>query len=859
MFVDELRSARARGFGASVATWVLAMTDIARRAPYEHWRRPHIQVRRESRMHSFLSDLRFAVRSFARQKGATALVLLTLTLAVAANTGVFVLLNGLFFRPFPFANPERLVYLNERAPKWNLEFTGINYPDFVAWRKGATAFEAMGLWTEESVNLSDGNDAQRVRGVSVTHDFPTALGIRPVLGRTFTIDEDRPNGSPVVVIGHALWQSRFAGSKDVLGRSLRINSRPHTIIGVLPPAGEFPEGAQFWLPLAQDPNQPWQSYSFDGVARLKPGVTIEQGRLDLIEAHRPVWLSNDTAQVVSPRIMSLRDKFVGDFRPMGKALGAGVALVLLIACANVAGTMLARATLRQRELAMRLALGASAARVARQMLTEALALSAIAGVLGTALGIWGIRALVFSATDRFPRWVRLELDARAVLFSVAIVAITAVLFGLVPALQARRPEMRESLSAGGPRGSTSKGHRRVLDVLVVVENALAVVLLATGMLLLKAYANVRDVDPGFTADGVAMFRVALPTAKYRDGQDQRAFYERIIGQLTAIPGVTAVGAITCPPFTCHRGQFYEAEGGRPPAGTDEPDPVVLTLGASAGFFPALGIRAVRGRIYGETEGGPAQARPAVVNESFVRRMWPDGTDAVGRRFRFRGDTSSRGWFTVTGVTRDVKHYGLDQPSRPSVYLSMALMDSTNSYGSMAFTVKTPKDPAALFAPMRAVVQSIDPELPLFEVRTMREELGRSLALRRMLAFALAAFAAIALTLAVGGIYAMLSYVVGRRRREIGIRMALGAGRGQVVGMVVRQGGQLVAIGLALGIPLALGVTRLVSSQLVGVSAHDLLTYLAVAGILAVTGVAAALVPARRAAMVDPTVTLSEAG
>ena len=807
-------------------------------------------------MQDFWSDLRFAWRTFARQRGATALVLLTLTLAVAANTAVFTLVDSLFLRPLPFAAPDRLVYLNEIAPKWNLEYVGINFPDFDVWRKATTSFEAMALTDRTQVNLADASGAERVRGAVVTRDYGRVLGIQPVVGRFFTNDEDRPNGPPVVILGHGLWQSRFDGSPDVVGRTLRLNSRAHTIVGVLPPGAEFPGNAQFWLPYAGDVNQPWESYGGEGVARLKPGVTIAEARADLLRAQESVWRVRDTARVVSPRIDGMREQLVNDYRTIGTSLSVAVLLVLLIACANVGGTMLARATLRQREFAVRMSLGASTARVGRQMLTEALALSAVAGLLGTMLGAWGIRAIAASAGDRFPTWVHLQFDARSALYGMAVVLVTAILFGLVPALQARRAEVRDSLASGGTRMSASTGQRRLLNGLVVVENTLATVLLAAGLLLLRAYQNVREVNPGFDVEHVATFRVALPEAKYPDGVAQRAMYDRLLAQLAALPGVEAVGMITCQPLSgCHLGNFFEPESGAAVA-PDGSNPVILTRAASPGYFSAMGIQLQHGRFYGESEGSGSSIRPVVVNASFAQRMWPGVADVTGRRFRPAGDTA-QSWFTIVGVTRDEMHYGLDRPARPGIYVSTSVVDGRVGLASTAFLLRTVGEPGSVLAPARAVLRSIDPELPMFDVGTMRESLERSLTLRRMFAFALATFAAVALTLAVGGIYAVLSYVVGRRRREIGIRVALGAQKREVVRMIVVQGGVLVALGLVLGIPAAIGAATVLSSQLVGVRPADPLTYAIVAVVLCVTGLVAALVPARRAAAVEPTETLAE--
>ena len=857
MFLEELEAAHDKGWGASLRVVLAAAWDLTRRAPYEHWRRRGRRVNRESAMRSFVGDLRYAIRSFSRQPGPTALILLTLVLGVAANTAVFAIVDGLFLRPFPFREPDRLVYLNERAPSWNLELTGINYPDFHGWRERARVFKSMALWSPTSVNLADESGAERVDGLAVTYDYADVLGVRPLLGRTFTKEEDGPTPTHVVVISYGLWASRFAGARDVVGKSLRINSVPHTIIGVLPPEGSFPGTVRFWVPLNGDPNQTGGSYSYEGIARLKPGVTIAQARADLNRAHEPIWAATDTGHVVSPRLDGLRDQFVSQYRVMGKALGAGAILVLLIACANVAGAMLARSVFRRREIAIRMALGASARRVGRQLITESLALAAVAGVAGTLVGQWGVRALVAAAPDQIPDWVQMNADARTIIFAVVVIVVTAVVFGLVPALQPRRADPATSLvAAASARTSLALPQRRMLDALVVVEIALALVLLASSGLLVRAYAHLRTTDPGFRADGVTLFRLALPRTKYVGGAAQQAFYERLAARLEAIPGVSDVGITTCLPFTCHQGNFLMAEGA-PPVAPGGSRPVVLTRYASPSYFRTMGIELVRGRIFEPDEARPRGPHPVVINEQLAKQLWPDVTDPVGRRMIWNGDTTSTSWMTVVGVVRDVRHYGLVQPMRPGFYMSTDEIDSTTSRPAFGVAVRSIGSAASVAAGARAAVRALDPELPLIDLRTATSAVERSIATPRMVALAFGAFGVVALTLALGGIYAVLSYVVGRRRQEIGIRMALGARRGQVVRLVIRQGLLLVGLGVAIGLPLALLATGSLASLLVDVSTRDPLTYVAAVVLLAGTAIVSALIPARRAAAVDPKTVLSD--
>jgi predicted permease len=794
-------------------------------------------------------DVRQAVRGFARQPGIAGLLLLTLTLGIAAAIGVFSLINGVILRPLPFPAPERLVYLNETAAKWNLEYTSINYPDFHLWRQSARAFEGMALYGGQDVNLADRTGSDRVAASLVTHDFARVLGVAPILGRTFTAEEDRPNGPKVVMLGFGLWRSRFGSARDVVGRSLRINSEPYTIVGVLPREAEFPANSQLWLPLAGEPNLPYQSYSYEGIGRLRSGVTLAEARADLERAHSQIWRARDTARVVSPVVEPLRDHLTRDFKIMAAALAIGVVLVLLCACANVASTMLARAIFRQREISLRVALGADPARVGRQLLVESLVLAAVAGVAGAIVGSWGLSALLGLLPRDLPHWMNFGIDYRTILVAVLIVGGTGVVFGLAPMLHARRQDARAVLGSGS-RSSLAAPQRRLLHGFVVAEVALATILLVGGGLLFRAYRHVLEIDPGFRVDDVSSFRVALPTANYPDSTARRTFYRRLLERVEATPGVDRAGLVSCPPLGCHLGNFFVVDGAPPPA-ANAINPVVLTLFISPGYPSAIGMRLTRGRLFQPGDGEPQGLRAVLVSEAFVRAKMAGLGDPIGRTIRSDGGTTP---FTVVGVLADVKHYGLDRPALPTVYLPVSFgYDDVNS---LAVVVQSKGLPLALIDRLRAVVRELDPELPLFEVGTMRAAFERSLAVRRAFAAVLAFFAALALVLAVGGIYAVLSYVVGRRAPELGIRMALGARQGQVLRLVLRQGIGLVLLGVAIGVPGALAIGRLLSSQLVGLSARDPLTLVAVVGVLLATGLGAALLPARRASAVDPKVALT---
>ncbi len=807
---------------------------------------------------SVISDVRFAIRSFARQPGSTALVICTLALAVAANTAVFSLLDAIFLRPFPFPESSRLTYLNEKAPRWNLDYTGIDYRDYLTWRGRVHSFTGMAVWGPTNVNLASEGQAERLPAATVSYDLPDVLGIHPVIGRFFTVDEDRPKGPNVVAIGYDVWQTRFGGTRDVLGKTLRINSAAYQIIGVLPREAEWPDGAKLWLPLDEDPKSADHSYYLDGIARLKPDISIEAADKDLQEAHVPVWLATDKSRIVSPRIEPLRDRYVRDFRGLARALSLGAVLVVLIACANVAGALLARAVFRRREIAIRMALGAGVRRVARQLLTESIVLASVAGVLGAGAGALGLKAFLAMDTSFVPKWALASAGPRTMLFAAGIVIVMAVLFGLVPILQLRRHDVHATISAAVTRTTTAHRDRRLLDALVIVEVALAIVLLTGGGLLLRAYHALRNTDPGFQPAGIAMFRVSLPDAVYRNGTEQMSFYDALIDRLRARPGVDHVALITCPPLGCHWGNFYKAEGA-PALRQDEQDPVTLTRYASPDYFATMGIRFVHGRPYADHE-GTAQTgyRPVVINEQLARRLWPTVADPTGKRLESRGDTSSN-WSTVVGVVHDVKHYGLGRDMIPGLYFPTTRIDSSSNFNTFAIVAHTKAEPSALFPEIRSAVRALDPELPVADLKTAETAIEDSFISAKTIALALSAFAAIALALAVGGIYSVLSYVVGRRRHEIGIRMALGAQRSRVLRLVVRQGLTLAAIGIVIGVPAALLSSRLLSTLLVGVTARDPLSYGAAILVLAATSAIAAFVPARRAAGVDPRVALNDDG
>ena len=794
------------------------------------------------------SDIRYAYRSLTRQKLGTGLVIGMLALGIGANVAVFSLINGLFLRPFPFPEPERLVYINEAAPRWNLESTGVNYADFWVWHEGQQRFDAIALYDERSFSVATDSGADRMQGAAVTADFARVLRIEPALGRMFTADEDKPKGPPVVVIGHAVWQERFGGRPDVLGKELRLNSRIYTIIGVLPRSGEFPGGVRLWVPMQGDPNNSG-SYSEEGVARLKPGVTVEQANQDLVRAHQPIFDSRDKEKVVTPFARDLRAQFTRDYGAIASTLGAAVSLLLIVACANVAAVMLARALARRREMGIRLAVGASRARLLRQLLVENVILSVLGGALGLLIGQWAIQLLIGALPDQAPAWAEFTLDTRMVIFTLGTSMVTALLFGWAPAIHAMNEDLRGAIASATAGSTPAVSGRRTLRALVVAEFALASLMFVCGGLLVRAYDRVRHVDPGFDPASVLTLSVPLPAVSYADDAMRLAFFERLENEVRALPGVTQAGLINCAPVSgCHWGQFYQAEGAAP-RGPNEPNPVVLNRVASPGYFAAMGIRLKAGRFFTAQDGreGNTKDGTIIVNETFAKAFWPKGESPVGKRIR---NNEKAPWMTVVGYVADVKHYGLEQPMRPGVYYALPRIPQSGTV-----VLKTEGDPTQLAATVRGIVRRMDPELPTYNVKTMEERLAQSLALRAVYSWILGVFAVMALLLALGGSYGVTSYLVSQRTRELGIRVALGAGRRDISRAVLQGSLAVVGAGVVVGLVGAVGAGRWLSSLLFGVPPYDAVILASAVVALVTTGFLANWLPARRASRVDPMVSL----
>ncbi|MBU6398674.1 MAG: ABC transporter permease [Verrucomicrobia bacterium] len=788
-----------------------------------------------------LNDLRFAVRQLLKNPGFTAVAVLVLALGIAGNIVAFSFYNSFFLRPFPFREADRLVDLDETAPRWNLEYTGLSYLSFDAWRRESRCFQSMGAWAGGAYNLATRSSVERVSGARVTHDLAAVLGLQPVLGRFFTPEEDRPGGAKVVVLGQRLWQRLFGGA-DILGQSLRLDQDVYTIVGVLPKDTSMLENTDLWVPLAENSNSQ-DNWYLSGAGRLKPGATLAQAREELRRVHRSLIDQRKATENTFPRLSPLSERYFGPARLVIDVFLSAALLVLVIAGGNVAALMLARGLARSREFGVRLALGATGWSVARLIGIEALLVSGLGGVLGACLGFWGLRALLAALGGMLPGWLHFDFDWRVGLFILLLVLAVGCL-GALPTIRSALGTIRPgALQSSAQQSTVSIPRRRALNALVVAELAITVVVTIQAGLLVQAFRWLQRADPGYRPANVLLYELALPAGKYGSPEARVAFFRNHLEAVRHLPGVMDASAVSAPPLGEHWGTFFDIEHAAPRRPQD-PDPVVLQRIAFPGYFETMGIRLLKGRTFTERDGLNEGALAVVVNELFVQQFWPN-QEALGKRIRSRG--SNRPWMTVVGVVHDVKHYGMDRPMIPGVYLPYAQMP----LGQMSVVVRAAGPPATILPAVRALLRQTDPELPVFGVATLQERLTRSIWLRRLYSALIGILAGAALLMAMGGIFGVFSYVVGRRNRELAIRLALGASPKSVGWLVLRQGLRLVLTGVGIGLALALATTPLMRSLLFGVSSSDPLTFGAIAVLLGAVALLACWVPAWRATRIHP--------
>ena len=804
-------------------------------------------------MDKLLQDFRYALRTVARNPGFAATAVLTLSLGIGANVAIFAFTNTMLFKPMPYPRSEELVRISSQAPSRGFDDFDISAPDYLDWREQQTVFTEIAAYDDGAYNLLSGGDPERVNGLAVTASLWKVLDVEPILGRVFTEQEDEPGADRVVVLGHGLWTRRFGSDPALVGEKIVLQGEPYTVIGIMPPLFTFDHLEELWVPLALDPallNR--GSHNVEGIGRLRSGVDLGQAYVEMsgisarLEEAYP-----ETNEGFGVLLEPLREAEIGDERILVYVLSGVVGFVLLIACANVANLMLARASGRQSELAVRAALGAGRGRLVGQLLTESLLLATAGGAIGAILGLVG-KNLIVSAmpTGSVPLWLTWEFDARVYAFMFAVTLVTVFLFGFVPALRASRADVGSTLkdegrAAGNRRKSWMRGS------LVVAEVALALVLLIGAGLMMRAYLNVQGMSAGFDPDGLLTARVTLPEADYEDGPARARFFEAMLERVEALPTVEAASVTSLLPVGSFSGAYLGIEGNDSENLADLP--IVAYTRVSASYLETMRIPLLQGRGFERRDGAEGTPEVLLVSRDAAHRFWPEESP-VGKRVKF-GPTNDpdSGWKTVVGVVDDVMQFGLGEDPFPGVYVPY----KQSPVASMAIVARTDGDPGAVVAALRQEVWAVDDNLPVYLVQTMQARIDQDDWEEKLFTMVFGAFAVIALALSSVGLYGLVAYSVAQRRREIGIRMALGADRHNVVRMVVRQGMKLVVIGLVIGLVGALGITRVIASLLIGVSPTDPLTYSTIALTLAAVAFAASYLPARRATRVDPVRALRE--
>ncbi len=799
-----------------------------------------------------MTDLKFALRQLLKNPGFTAVAVLTLALGIGANTAIFSVINAVMLRPLPFPDPERLVWIEEVSKDKAQWPWGAH---FLAWQEQSQTLERIAAYEGDTMTLTGAGEAERVEVCTISSGFLPLLGVQPLPpGRNLSANEDQPGGDRVALLSHALWQQRYRGEPDIVGRGITLNDASYTVVGVLPEGFRFVKEFDVWVPFALDPQRELVGPFFSlqpTVARLKPGVTLEQAQTELnmlvqrYETTRPE--KRPELADVKTLLVPLQEHFLGATRrPLLVLLGA-VALVLFIACANVANLLLARAVTRQKEVAIRTALGASRWRLTRQMLTECLVLALAGGGTGWLLAYWLTRLLgslqLVDTLGPLARMTAITMDLRVLAFALLVSLGTGLLFGLLPVLRLSHPSANASLREG-ERGSRSHG-RGWRSALLVAEVALALVLLAGAGLLIRSFVKLIEVNPGYRPESLLTAQLRLPP-RYDEEFKRVQFYEAVLERAAALPGVVSVGATSQLPLTKYnmggtlRSEDPAAEGGKREA-------AVPITAVNSDYFRTLGISLRAGRLFNDGDGQGAPS-VALLSEALARQLFPND-DPVGRRIFVAG--SGAEWTTVIGVVEGVRHQGLDHGIEPAAYLSYRQLPRP----MMALVLRGSVPPSSLASALRQAVSEVDPALPVFDLRTMEARLSDSLVGRRFHLLLLGGFAALALLLAGVGIYGVIAYIVTERTREIGIRMALGAQRRNVLSLVVGQGMRLALLGIAIGWAAALALSRVLQTLLFEITPTDPLTFATIPLVLAGVALLACWLPARRAAKVDPMVAL----
>jgi putative ABC transport system permease protein len=800
-------------------------------------------------METLFKDIQYGIRSLLKHPGFTTVAVITLALGIGANSAIFSVVSAVLLRPLSYPDSEQIVMFDGINPAQGITQSNMSVPDFADWQSQNQVFEQMAGFVTGGSVLTNGDETERVRGTAVTADFFPLMRTNAGTGRALQADDAQKGRDDVVVLSHGLWQRRFGGDQNVIGNKVIVGGESATIVGVMPAGFDYPSQTELWVPFPLEPAAERRDNRYlNIIARLKPGVTLAaaQAQMDTIN-QRLAQTYVETNSGSGVKLTLLRERLVGALRSSLLLLLGAVAFVLLIACANVANLLLARATVRHKEIAVRTALGASRFRIIRQLLTESVLLSIIGGAVGLLLSVWLTKLLIALSPPNSPRFDEIRPDARVFAFTLGLTLLTGLLFGLAPALQASRIDLNERLKEGGRSGASGAGHNRIRSLMMVSEIALSFVLLVGAGLLIKSFMRLRDVSPGFNPTNVLSVRVSLPGAKYPQGEPRVQMLRQTIEHLKSVPGVQSAGAVLSLPLggdTFNVGRSFIREG-RP--ATPEESANATYLVATPDYFRTLQIPLSAGRLFTDQD-SEQTPKVLIVNESMARQLWP-GESPLGKRITiWRDEKFPREIVGVVGNTRP----SLDVEAGPQMYVPYA---QDANWSGMSLVIRTNGEPASLAGAVRNEIHALDKAIPVFNVKTMNDVLALSVGPRRTPMLLLSAFAGVALLLAMIGIYGVTAYHVTQRTQEIGIRMALGAQMSDVVKLILKGGMTMALVGIGVGLAGAFALTRLMSSLLFAVTPTDIATFVTVSLCLLVTALVACYLPARKATKVDPLVAL----
>jgi putative ABC transport system permease protein len=808
-------------------------------------------------MATLLNEIRHGIRSLLKHPGFTAIAIITLALGIGANTAVFSVVYAVLLRPLPYRDPERLVTIWEESPQRDMYEMPVSLANLRDWQEQNGTFEQIAAYTFAQLNLTGTGEPARLLTIRSSANLFSLVGGQPAIGRTFLPEEDKEGANRVVVLSDGLWRSRFGSDPQVVGRALTLDNQSYTVVGVMRPGFQFPVGFGYmgqvqndpidlYVPIAASSSELRRgSYSFFAIGRLKPGVSMAQARAEMTAIESRLEKQYPGVTGIGISLVSTYEQTVKNIRPALLVLLGAVGFLLLIACANIANLMLVRTASREKEIAIRTALGASRLRILRLLLGESLLISLAGGFLGLLLALWGTDALIALAPENIPRLNEVGIDVPVFVFTLTVALLTGVIFGLIPALHAARPDLNEALKEG-TRGSTgSVAGKRTRNVLVGAEVALSLVLLIGAGLMIKSLLKLQQVSLGFNPDNLLTANLTLSRSKYAEDRQQVAFFQDALQRIQSLPGVQSVAATTALPLTVTvSGSDFRIEGHPEPEEGQEM--IINTSSVSPDYFRTLGVHLIKGREFSDRDRSEAPMA-AIINNDFAR-VYFSNEDPIGKRISFDDRQS---YFSIVGVTQDVKRFGLDSNTKPEVFLPYLQSPSP----SMSFVIRSSVDASALAAAVKSQIQMIDKDLPLDEAKTMNQLLAESNSGRRFNMLLLSVFAAVALLLALVGIYGVMSYTVAQRTHEIGIRVAIGAQASDVFRMVISHGMVVTLIGIVVGLLAAFGVTRLMTTMLFGVEATDPTTFIGIALLVALVAFVACYIPGRRATKVDPLVAL----